>query len=750
MNEDGLGRAAAAWLKATDPIAPDAVVSVRRVISQIETTTTRSGTSRWARRPRPTLDGPGSRPSAPGRHRREASSLAAIATMTVAAALVVAVGGTALLAPRDDDRLGATVASPSATAPALESTPQPTDVPSQAPAPPDGEAVSPFGETAVLMRFEPGADPTSLSRGVGGTALLVDRAARTVVEIDRDGYPRVLITGGVIPEEGPGGLTEALHEPSAVTRAGDHVFIVDADGALWIWRQGRHSDTAGYLRESWTYEDEYPSAPAVVAPGTAILAGAWRAARDFDVYSVDPASTLVLHGGNPDDSLRPPRRLVSAEELRHPIVDLYVDERIYALGTDDVTVLEVLSRGITSQDRAFALDVPPGTPVDYRFIDGIVDDRRGPLYLFDAASGKIDLYDRRNGDFLGSLAPGDGQPAMDDVRGMYVEAVDKGHAVVTWATPDALYRSTLSSRPLPEPESAGLLVDSDRESGDRSLVFEDAGISLEADAFRIDVGGRTFRGTGHIALSGYLSPMEGELELQWYERGILSRLRLALVADDSHWWVDEIATYDGVKGDGQYVHYSDLATLTRTPIGESLEGDLDLRSTGADRIRFRKPGSSRLRIDRMRLTAFQPGTIPAALTGCRRIPERDASGRYHPELRRLVSDSGPLAGIDEMTPTEIEAILQGLGVCYTFSLSHPHPEPWDPEVDPRPREARARWCSAPPDSQVDTRQRSGPSPVMFVPDGYSNEPGVIVSIALHSERRDWPKPPPAGWHCPTR
>ena len=88
-----------------------------------------------------------------------------------------------------------------------------------------------------------------------------------------------------------------------------------------------------------------------------------------------------------------------------------------------------------------------------------------------------------------------------------------------------------------------------------------------------------------------------------------------LFRSDESWWVREIWTYDGFKN-GDWLMYKDLKRRTRTPRGESFVGDLRLRPDRVDRPERRDLlESALLRIDGLRLTAFAPGTGPAAPGG---------------------------------------------------------------------------------------------------------------------------------------
>jgi hypothetical protein len=112
-----------------------------------------------------------------------------------------------------------------------------------------------------------------------------------------------------------------------------------------------------------------------------------------------------------------------------------------------------------------------------------------------------------------------------------------------------------------------------------------------------------------------------EFDVTWQENEVEMRLNIHLAADDDHWWVEGIKTYDGEPGDNDWIVYtdpSDLRDVTRTPRGRALE--IDLVTDGAERDPDGQvPLDGFLTIDGLRLSAFIPGTGPAPLTGCTRI-----------------------------------------------------------------------------------------------------------------------------------
>ena len=102
----------------------------------------------------------------------------------------------------------------------------------------------------------------------------------------------------------------------------------------------------------------------------------------------------------------------------------------------------------------------------------------------------------------------------------------------------------------------------------------------------------------------------------------------------------------------------------------------------------------------LRLTAFAPGTGPGPLTGCRAAidPASLDAGGDGMEVRPL-DEGQPLAGtgIETMMPTDAEALLRDLGLCFTFRYSYPT----GPEVDGGQEGYSERWCTAPPSGVIE-------------------------------------------------
>ncbi len=256
--------------------------------------------------------------------------------------------------------------------------------------------------------------------------------------------------------------------------------------------------------------------------------------------------------------------------------------------------------------------------------------------------------------------------------------------------------------PGPSPAATAEPSRGEPSSGQPRIQWASDAIELTADDLRLRVGDRVVTAPREVLAMGQTYHDHAQLEAWWYEKGSQQRLNINLDLDDTRWWVDSVWAYDAHGRQGEWVYFEDLAKRTRTPLGESYTGDLRLESTDADREAFRRAGSAVLRLDGLRLSAFLPGTRPAALTGCDYLVDDRVQviwkayehGNGGGFWRFGYSDGilqGPgelLEGVEDMTPKEVEAALQGAGLCYRFDHSwRPTPRFEDPRLD---RDARDR------------------------------------------------------------
>lgn len=221
---------------------------------------------------------------------------------------------------------------------------------------------------------------------------------------------------------------------------------------------------------------------------------------------------------------------------------------------------------------------------------------------------------------------------IDDVDLGLLEVLVRSHAGVAEGEPVTARGWWLEEPVAFVPEGADDGENADETSVDAAIVtsfvsgelrtaastvrWSDGGVTFEAADFTIEANGRTFKPKRTDWTSGYHDtyrtigdyPREAEIESGWPAQGTRMRLRFELRTDGSDWWVHRIRTYDGT-GQPDYLSYGGLKERTRTPIGEAFEGSLTARATGGQRSRL--VSDARVRIEDMRLEAFDPGAIPS-------------------------------------------------------------------------------------------------------------------------------------------
>lgn len=172
--------------------------------------------------------------------------------------------------------------------------------------------------------------------------------------------------------------------------------------------------------------------------------------------------------------------------------------------------------------------------------------------------------------------------------------------------------TTMAPRPAPSTPAPTISPPSPGPTlppSDRTLDWRGAGLRLEADGVSLRVKDRSYTAPADAETLVPLQPAGGPdhlLEVAWREDDRDHRLVLEVARDDEHWWVARIRTSDGTRK-AMWISFEDTAEATRTPLGEALEADLRLGSTGAERKGLREAGSAELALDALRLTRLVPG-----------------------------------------------------------------------------------------------------------------------------------------------
>jgi hypothetical protein len=613
---------------------------------------------------------PWSAPLGGSRHMFSATKLV-VASLTLALFGSLLYGG--LLLTRPDE---ATPAELGTAAPTSSVTPGPTAAPSPSPRP---ASDAKRAQTRQIAAFEDGVDPIDLARSPSGAFYVIDAGGDGLVQVDRDGYQTMVAALQDPYAESPAIASGAR----LLTTSPRGVYVVRDDGRVFEAQE----ITSGFnlismngggtkpLRDG-SYD---PVPPFASVPVAATTVGQDR--DDLRLYAIDATSGTVLSTGlEPRGPLAPPETLAELDtEDVGSARDLYADRDVYVLHE------RALRRYRDGRlDRRFAAELPSGEE-DLRLLAG-TGGRDGRLFVLDQGDGgRLLEVSKSDGRLLDTWALAE-QPL--DIRGMVAEGGTAGQpATVTWVTPEGLFESVLSTEPVLDEPAEERSPSPPADPGGKAITWAGSAVQLEADGLRIVANGKVFRGVPSVEIDDWAGTDDRELHAVWHEDGTEMRINLYLHSDGSQWWIDEIWVYDG-KPEADWVYYQQLDAETRTPVGEALEIDLDLRGArfdddAADKRKARQlADKARLRIDGLRLTAFEPGTGPAPITGCEPI----ANEAEETEIKEAIAG---------MTVAEVEAYLAEAGICREYDYSY--------TVDPAVAADGARgerWCAAPPEGEV--------------------------------------------------
>ena len=149
----------------------------------------------------------------------------------------------------------------------------------------------------------------------------------------------------------------------------------------------------------------------------------------------------------------------------------------------------------------------------------------------------------------------------------------------------------------------GCSKDTPTEPGNTgNAVLWDVGhVRLQADDFYIEADSvKYYANVANVAVGGSAGDsVYCTLELEWVEYAKDMRLYIYFEADSSHWWSDEIRTYDGAMNDGtRWIYY--YGEFFKSPKGSTFVGDVTLSSDDSD-----NGVDGTLHFTNLRLTAFQ-------------------------------------------------------------------------------------------------------------------------------------------------
>jgi hypothetical protein len=110
-------------------------------------------------------------------------------------------------------------------------------------------------------------------------------------------------------------------------------------------------------------------------------------------------------------------------------------------------------------------------------------------------------------------------------------------------------------------------------------------VSLTADDFWIMADGQRYTSASAF-VSVHSDPgwaTYTTLELVWTENGREMRMFIYFYANSTSWWSDEIRTYNGQTGYGDWLYY--YGTFFASPIGSAYRGNIDITNIATDQFR---------------------------------------------------------------------------------------------------------------------------------------------------------------------
>jgi hypothetical protein len=283
--------------------------------------------------------------------------------------------------------------------------------------------------------LSPNVDMQDLVRGPDGAAYAIDTSTKSVLRLTLDPTAVVPIITAVA--EG----AEGIGEPWQLAVGGPDLLVTDRGGRLWRWRP---SNAAGGGTLSPVHVGGETAWGRDMRDTGTYLVDAESGLYNF--YVLDPSSRQILRylpAADGSGFPSPPTGYLASETNVSGWRELYIDGDIYALKADGVI------RHENGRTDDFELEDPPGaddirSDPEFRHIVGIGARKIGQLFIWDAAYGRILVFDKENGDFVDQFIPDPPTPAFEDLRGMFVvERAAEQAPLLYWLLEDRLMVSAL-------------------------------------------------------------------------------------------------------------------------------------------------------------------------------------------------------------------------------------------------------------------------------------------------------------------
>jgi hypothetical protein len=298
----------------------------------------------------------------------------------------------------------------------------------------------------------PPTDMGALARGPDQRWYVIDRSAGTVIRIetqDQTAVP-ILRAGDVL-----GDVTIA--KPKLLTTGGPDLLILDEANNLWRWRPADTSGRATLSRvrvvDSASWGDDIRAIGTFCRNADCSL---------YNLYVVDPSENQIMTYSPAADGSGYPGaatgRLATARDVS-TFDDLYIDGDIFVV--DDGTV----ERFVSGRDDGWHTEelddeiLRPGARFD-RVHSGAAK-RAGLIYAYDKENARLVGYDKIDGAYVEQYRLVGDDPALDDVRGMWVvPGIEEGPDTFVWVDRDRLMYSLLEQAQAASPAPSASAVPS--------------------------------------------------------------------------------------------------------------------------------------------------------------------------------------------------------------------------------------------------------------------------------------------------
>jgi LysM repeat protein len=341
--------------------------------------------------------------------------------------------------------------SGSSMAPSGVPTPLPTTNPVELPAWPSTGLTT--VQPKVVADF--GVDElTSVVRGPGAAAYVLDSTAKTVYRVDLQTGAVTSVFSAGVQAPAAGGTLRVTGKPRLLATGGGDVLILDESSALWRWHPAVGDTSGRGVLSEVNIEDHVNWGTNVRAIGTFLID---PQIDSYNIYVVSPSERQVIKyppaaDGGDFPSLGRTGYLSVSTDLSS-VDDLYVDGKIYLVDKGKVTRY-VLGKPVLEWVPA----QPPGSRTEKPFYTHLTADNaaqdQGTFYACDSANGRIVAFTKTAGAFVQQYMVPAGSHWFTSLTGMFVTAGTGGIDTLYWTESGNLMSAALKPAVVQTPSPA--------------------------------------------------------------------------------------------------------------------------------------------------------------------------------------------------------------------------------------------------------------------------------------------------------